>query len=52
MTMTMVGIDLGKNIMHLVGLKERGAIVECRKPTSRTALFRYLANCKACRVAV
>lgn len=52
MAITTVGMDLGKNTMHLAGLDERGAIVERHRVTGRTALFRYLANCNACRVAM
>ena len=33
-TVTTIGIDLGKNTFHLVGLDKRGAIALQRKPCS------------------
>jgi len=40
---TTIGIDLGKNTFHLVGLDKRGAIVLQQK-VSRGQLERRLAN--------
>ena len=40
-----IGIDLGKTNFHLVGLSERGEVVE-RKKFSRTQLLRFTANRK------
>jgi transposase len=42
-TITTIGIDLGKNTFHLVGLDKRGAIVLQQK-VSRSQLERRLAN--------
>jgi transposase len=38
-----IGIDLGKTIFHLVGLNQRGEVVE-RKKFSRAQLLRFTAN--------
>ena len=43
-TVSTIGIDLGKNSFHLVGLDQRGAIVWQLK-CSRAQLERRLANC-------
>jgi transposase len=40
-----IGIDLGKTIFHLVGLNQRGEVVE-RKQFSRAQLLRFTANRK------
>ena len=40
-----IGIDLGKTVFHLVGLKRRGEIV-VRKKFSRTQLLHFTANLK------
>jgi len=40
-----IGIDLGKTIFHLVGLNQRGEVVE-RKKFSRAQLLRFTANRK------
>ena len=42
-TVTTIGIDIGKNTFHLVGLDPRGSIVLQLK-TSRQQLERRLAN--------
>jgi hypothetical protein len=34
-TVAILGIDIGKNIFHLIGLNERGAIVLSQKPSRR-----------------
>jgi transposase len=42
-----IGVDLGKNTFHLVGLDERGAIV-LQQTVSRGQLERRLANIPRC----
>jgi transposase len=42
-TVTTIGIDIGKNTFHLVGLDERGAIV-LRQKLSRGQVAARLAN--------
>src|SRR5215510_1944315 len=46
-----IGIDLGKNSFHLVGLDQRGAIVWQLK-CSRAQLERRLANIPCCLVGM
>jgi transposase len=46
-----IGIDLGKNSFHLVGLDQRGAIV-LRLKCSRAQLERRLANIPSCLVGM
>ena len=46
-TVSTIGIDLGKNSFHLVGLDQRGAIVWQLK-CSRAQLERRLANIPSC----
>jgi transposase len=46
-----IGIDLGKNTFHLVGLDKRGAIV-LRQKVSRSQLERRLANIPACVIGM
>lgn len=46
-----IGIDIGKNTFHLVGLDERGAIVLQLK-TSREQLERRLANVPRCLIGM
>jgi hypothetical protein len=46
-TVSTIGIDLGKNSFHLVGLDQRGAIVWQLK-CSRAQLERRLANIPCC----
>jgi len=43
MSITTIGIDLGKNTFHLTGLDERGAIV-LRQKLSRGQLDRRFVN--------
>ena len=50
-TITTIGIDLGKNRFHLVGLDKRGAIVLQQK-VSRAQLERRLANIPRCLIAM
>ena len=49
-TVTAIGIDIGKNTFHLVGLDERGAIV-LRQKLSRGQVGVRLANIPPCRSA-
>jgi transposase len=46
-----IGIDLGKNIFHLVGLDQRGAIVWQLK-CSRAQLERRLVNIPSCLIGM
>jgi transposase len=48
-TVGTIGIDLGKNSFHLVGLDQRGAIVLQLK-CSRAQLERRLANIPSCLI--
>ena len=50
-TITTIGIDLGKNTFHLVGLDKRGAIVLQQK-VSRSQLGRRLANIPRCLIGM
>lgn len=52
MTAKTIGIDLGKNKMHVVALDEQGGVVERKVCASRSALVRFLAKCPPCRVAM
>jgi transposase len=46
-----IGVDIGKNTFHLVGLDKRGAIV-LRTKVSRSQLERRLANVPCCLVGL
>src|ERR1044071_5958791 len=48
---TAIGIDIGKNTFHLVGLDERGAIV-LRRKLSRGQVAVRLANMPPCLVGM
>jgi transposase len=50
-TITTIGIDLGKNIFHLTGLDERGAIV-LRQKASRGQLERRFVNLPTCLIGM
>jgi hypothetical protein len=50
-TITTIGIDLGKNTFHLVGLDKRGPIVLQQK-VSRSQLGRRLANIPRCLIGM
>jgi transposase len=52
MTIATVGIDLGKETMHVVALDGEGRVTERRLCRSRTALTSYLARLPSCRVAM
>ena len=46
-----IGIDIGKNSFHMVGLDDRGAIV-LRQKWSRGQVEARLANVPACRIGM
>src|SRR5215475_11894972 len=50
-TVAVLGIDIGKNIFHLVGLNKRGAIV-LRQKLSRRQLEARLANLPPCLIGM
>ena len=50
-TITTIGIDLGKNTFHLVGLDKRGAIALQRK-VSRSQLELRLSNVPRCLIGM
>ena len=45
-----IGLDIGKNTFHLVGLDKRGAIA-MRVKVSRNQLVRRLVNLSRCFIA-
>jgi transposase len=51
MTITTIGIDLGKSVFHLVALDAGGHLVE-RKRMSRTQLVRFMSNTPKCLVGM
>ncbi|MFA9459987.1 IS110 family transposase [Thiohalorhabdus methylotrophus] len=51
MRIATLGIDLGKNTIHVVGLDESGHLAE-RKKLTRTSLIRFLAKLAPCQVAM
>ena len=50
-TITTIGIDLGKNTFHLIGLDKRGAIALQRK-VSRSQLEHHLCNVPRCLIGM
>jgi transposase len=50
-TVAVIGIDIGKNSFHIVGLDERGAIV-LRQKWSRAQVQVRLANMPACLIGM
>jgi transposase len=50
-TIAVMGIDIGKNSFHIVGLDKRGAIV-LRQRWSRGQVESRLANIAPCRVGM
>src|SRR5499433_1934401 len=50
-TVAVLGIDIGKNTFHLVGLNKRGAIV-LRQKLSRRQLEARLANLPPCLIGM
>ncbi|AQS86632.1 transposase [Neoasaia chiangmaiensis NBRC 101099] len=51
MAVTMLGVDLGKNNVSVVGLDERGAVV-LRRRVTRETLMTLLSKLAACTVAM
>ena len=50
-TVAVLGIDIGKNVFHLIGLNKRGAIV-LRQKLSRGQLEARLANMPPCLIGM
>ena len=50
-TITVIGIDIGKNSFHVVGLDQRGAIV-VRQKWSRGQVEARLANMPPCLIGM
>jgi transposase len=50
-TVAVIGIDIGKNTFHVVGLDDRGAIV-LRQKWSRGQIEARLANMPPCLIGV
>jgi transposase len=48
---TTIGVDLGKNVFHLVGMNARGAVI-FRERLSRAKLPRRLANMTSCLIGM
>ena len=48
---TAIGIDMGKNTLHIVGLDSRGAIV-LREKVSRGRITSRLANLSPCLIGI
>ena len=48
---TTIGVDLGKNIFHLIGMNPRGAVI-FRERLSRARLPRRLANMTSCLIGM
>jgi len=46
-----IGIDTGKNTLHMIGLDEKGAIV-LREKVSRTRIATRLANVPPCLIGI
>ena len=51
MNIQTIGVDLGKTIVHVVGMDERGRIL-VRKRMSRTQLMSFAANLPICKIAM
>ncbi len=51
MTISVLGIDIGKNNFHLFGVDEKGRKV-IRKKLSRKNLLEYVANLEPCIIAM
>ncbi len=51
MTISVHGIDIGKNNFHLFGVDEQGSKV-IRKKLSRKNLLEYVANLEPCIIAM
>src|SRR6201985_978683 len=48
---TTIGVDLGKNVFHLIGMNARGAVI-FRERLSRPKLPRRLANMTSCLIGM
>jgi transposase len=48
---TTIGIDMGKNTLHMIGLDSRGAIV-LREKVSRGRIVSRLANSPPCLIGI
>ena len=48
---TTIGVDLGKNVFHIVGMNARGAVV-LRERLSRAKLPRRLTNMASCLIGM
>src|ERR1700740_1180911 len=48
---TTIGIDMGKNSLHMVGLDANGAIV-LREKVSRGRIGSRLTNCRPCLIGI
>ena len=46
-----IGIDIGKNVFHLIGLNKRGAII-LKSKLSRGQLENFLANLPSCLIGM
>jgi transposase len=46
-----IGIDIGKNVFHLIGLDKRGAII-LKSKLSRGQLENFLANLPSCLIGM
>ena len=46
-----IGMDLGKTVVHFVGVNARGQVV-VRKKGSRTQLLRFTANLRECLIGM
>jgi transposase len=51
MKITVLGIDLSKNVFHLFGVDERGREV-LRNKLTRAKLLAFMANLPPCRVGM
>jgi transposase len=51
MTMTVIGIDIGKNVLHLVGLDRDGRVL-LRRRITRPSLLKLLANASPCLIGM
>ena len=51
MTVTVLGIDLGKTVFHIIGMNEHGRIA-LKKRCSRSQLLKLLANMPACLIGM
>ncbi len=50
-TVTLIGLDIGKNSFHLIGHDQHGHPI-LKKQFNRTLLLGFLANHSACRIVM